>query len=182
MKNILNVSLICLSIFIGSAESSSAADIKGYAGLNYVLAEYDHDYGVDADLGAVGIKVGVDINDYLGAEMRAGLGVDDDSVNYLTSEINVELNYYYGVYMRPKYKIDQIQIYGVLGFTKAEFEASAFGSSEKDDDTYFSYGIGLEWFFYDNISASVEYMKHLDADESDWDFKSFNIGLTYYFQ
>lgn len=179
MKKILSISSICLSIFLVSVVSSNAADMKSYTGLNYMFISYEPDGVSDIDLGAFGLKLGVDINDYIGVEMRAGLGVDDDTVNVLGVDVDVEINYFYSVYARPKYRMNQIQIYGLLGFTKAELEASAFGVSVEEDDTDFSYGLGLEWFFNDNASASIEYMQLFD--ESDYEVESFNIGLTYYF-
>ena len=179
MKKILRVSSICLGIFLISVASSNAANIRPYAGVNYFFANYEDDYDIEADSGVAGIKLGVDINDYIGIEMRVGVGVDDDTIDVLGVDVKVEVDHAYGLYVRPKFRQEQVQVYGLLGFTEIEYEVSVFGLSIEDDETDFSFGAGLEYFFNDNVSVSVEYMQLLDKD--DYEVESYNIGFTYYY-
>jgi opacity protein-like surface antigen len=154
-----------------SVINSNAADIKGYIGFNYMIVEYEDDFDNNANLGAGGLKIGFDIIDYLSIEARGGLGLKDDDVDVDGVDREVKIDWYYGAYLIPKYRYNQAQIYGIAGFTKAE--------GEEVEESDFSYGAGLEWFFSENVSVNLEYTMLLDKD--DYEVDSFNIGVNCHF-
>lgn len=171
MKKNLSVTLMFLGIFFMSVINSNAADTKGYIGFNYMIIDYEDDFDNNANLGAGGIKIGFNIIDYLAIEARGGLGLKDDEVDVQGVDVDVKIDWYYGLYLLPKYRINQFQIYGIAGFTKAE--------GEEVEESDFSYGAGLEWFVSENVSLNVEYT--MLFDKSDYEIDSFNIGVNCHF-
>ena len=95
----------------------------------------------------------------------------DDEVDVQGVDVDVKIDWYYGLYLLPKYRINQFQIYGIAGFTKAE--------GEEVEESDFSYGAGLEWFVSENVSLNVEYT--MLFDKSDYEIDSFNIGVNCHF-
>lgn len=147
-----------------------------YAGANYNFMSVDGG-GVDADLGMISAKVGAKVNPYLGIEARAGFGVDGDDVG---GGAELELNALYGAY--AKLNVDNpspATPYLVLGLTRYELEASGPGGTYREDDSDFSYGIGVDLAINESVSGNLEYMRY--GDEDDVTLDGIALGMTVHF-
>lgn len=139
-----------------------------YAGVNYTFMDVDYDGFASADVGTLSGKVGVMATDFLGLEARAGFGVDDDRV----AGAKVELDSFFGGYATIN-MVNQSPVtpYAVLGFTRIE----ASVGSVTDDDSDFSYGLGLNVKLAQNLSGNLEYMRYYD--DSDITVDGIGLGL-----
>ncbi len=156
------------------AMAENAQGKTSYMGITYQAVSFEA-AGYEADMGAITLKYGMSLSDMFGAELRFGFGINDDTIE----GVDIEIDHYWGIYLKPKYEADGFQIYGLLGYASAELTASYGGDSVSADEDGLSYGLGFEWFFGNSMSANVEYMEIIN--DSDFDSPSFNIGLNYYF-
>lgn len=179
MRKRLQVAAIILGCCVAApALSVTEASASGtsYFGSSYYMSSVEFDaIDADFDLGALTFQYGMDINEMLGMEFRFGFGLQDDSL----LGVNLSLENYYGLYLKPKYRMDAVQLYALFGYASAELELSFQGESMSADDDGFSYGFGLEYFFNDTTAVTVEYMQLIN--DSDYDSPSFNLGVNYYF-
>lgn len=135
-----------------------------YTGVNYTFIDIDAQE--DADVGTLSAKVGVQANEYFGAEARAGFGVNDDTVN----GTEVKLDNFFGGYATINMANETpVTPYAILGFTRVELEAG----SRSDDESDFSYGAGVNVQLARNLSGNLEYMRYYD----DRDVTIDGIGL-----
>ena len=150
---------------------ASLASAEGYLGANYSFIDED-----DVELGALVVKGGYKFTDWAAVEGRAGLGITDDSYH----GVDIELNSLYGAYFVAGLPTDSgFYPYVLAGYTKAEVEASGFGVSFKEDDSDFSYGLGADYYFSDNVAANLEFIRYMDKNDSELD--AINLGVTYKF-
>ncbi|BES72722.1 hypothetical protein RE428_37400 [Marinobacter nanhaiticus D15-8W] len=143
---------------------------KGYAGIGYLLAEYEEE-GIDDsfDVGALYGQAGVNVNPYVAGELRLGVGVGDDTTEVYGASVDVELKTLAGLYGKVGLP-NQTPIYPyvVAGISHIEIEASAssgyrsatFSDSGSDE----SYGIGANLDLADRFAVNVEYMQYYDKE------------------
>ena len=121
----------------------------------------------------------------LAIEARLGVGVGDDSVTSgVPVRITGELDDLYGIYAVGHLRSgasDQVSLYGLAGFTHAEFtaRAAAFGESASDSDEGFSFGVGLEVKASPRFSINGEWVRYLD--KSDYTVDGLSFGVNYFF-
>ena len=126
----------------------------------------------------------------LAIEARLGVGVGDDSVTGLDFGVPVritgELDSLYGIYAVGHLRSganDQVSLYGLAGFSRAEFtaRASAFGesASASDSDNGFSFGVGAEVKVSPQFSINGEWVRYLD--KSDYTVDGLSFGVNYFF-
>lgn len=143
-----------------------------YAGANYSFLTLD-DGTVDADVGMLSAKVGGLLTPYFGLEARAGFGVSDDTVG----GIDVELKSLFGGYATLNLANESPATpYLIFGFTRYEYELSNAVASVKDDDSDFSYGIGVDFALTREMSANLEYMRYGKTDGVEFD--AIGLGLS----
>ena len=76
-----------------AAAPAFAQDTGFYGTIGY--GNYSAD---DADLGAIQLRGGYNFNEFLGAEIEAGVGVADESTTIAGINANIELENSYGAY------------------------------------------------------------------------------------
>ncbi|MFQ3787531.1 porin family protein [Halomonas sp. A29] len=163
------------------------ADVKAgstYAGGQFSWLNYDES-GISTDLeptAAIG-RFGHFIVDHFAIEARAGTGISDDTITIAGIDIEGELDHMFGVYGVGYLPLgaSPVSLYGLVGFTraKATLSAPAFGISESDSDSGFSYGVGIQGHFTPHLSVNLEYTSYLD--KSDYELTSLGLGLNYHF-
>ena len=90
--------------------------------------------------------------------------------------VDVELDSVVGAYVRVGGDFEGVLPYLLLGFARTEVTASAGGLSASDDESDFSYGIGLDVGSAENLSFNIEYMNYYD--DSDGDITAIGVGIT----
>lgn len=146
-----------------------------YAGLNYTFLNLD-DGSADADVGALSGKVGGLVSPYFGLEARAGFGVDDDRVGGMDYSVD---NFFGGYATLNLANETPATPYLIFGFTRVELEAEGPFGSVKDDDSDFSYGVGVNIEMTPQVSGNLEYMRYYDQDSVTID--GLGVGVTFNF-
>lgn len=164
------------SIFIVGVTSSLVSPViaenQYYAGGGLAFLDYsEHGIGDDASLNALYGRLGMNFNENFSGEIRAGFGVGDDSVDVYGIDVDVELDNFFGAYVRGGIPAaESFFPYAVLGYTRSEVTASISGyGSESESESDVSFGVGADVKVSDNLYLNVEYMNYLDKDGAEID-------------
>jgi opacity protein-like surface antigen len=179
MKN-TNKSLFS-AVVIGSVTllgAGTAQAQNGYAGANLNFLEYsENSIDDDASLTAGTFRLGAQINQYLSGELRAGIGFNDDTVKVSGTDVDIELDYLFGAYIRGGFPVtERIYPYAVIGVTRGKVTASVPGISTSESETDTSFGVGVDFTVIDQVTLNVEYMSWFDKDGTEID--GFSVGAS----
>ena len=167
-------SLLVLSI---SAAPLMASAADPYFGGNFALVEYTEEGFPDASLNSIYGRFGAYFGENFSGELRLGVGIGDDTVNYEGTDVNVELKDFYGVYLRGGVPIGEIFYpYAIIGYTKGKVEGSAYGISESFSESDASFGVGADFSFTETLKLNLEYAKYLEKDGVE--LTGFTVGLA----
>ena len=161
-----------------------------YLGLGYGLVNYDLTVNGtlgDEDINTVMFQAGYEFNQYVAVEARYWLGYDD--IGDVAGDYDT-----WGIYVKPQYPVSEaFNVYALLGYASTSVEPDHGGVAYLDTDA-FSWGIGAEYKFTENVSIFLDYVSLGDSDENfdvnnialpdgtvDVDIQSVNFGVTYRF-
>ncbi len=149
---------------------SFASQANWIAGLNYSNIS-EEDINIGAAIASVGYEIETASDFTLVPEFRLGTGITDDSINFIGTEIDVELKRFIALSVRGQYDLDQnIYIYAMPSYANLEIEASALGQSEKADEWEFGLGAGLGYQFSETSLVEASYEQYDGTD-------LFSVGL-----
>lgn len=179
--------LFTLTALIVSSNTAFAQEMQpqGYLGLGYAFLTYEEDgIAKDFDLGALGVKSGAKLTPYFAIELRAGFGVDDESVRINDVSAKLELDYFVGGYLLAGLPNETPFFpYVVVGMTRGELTATASGpggyASISESESDFSYGAGADFSVTEQFLVNAEYMNYIDKDGVEVTGPS--IGVTFLF-
>lgn len=178
MKNVIKVTALAAAVM---GASIAHADKGAYVGIiggsekttiknNNTLPTAAGLRGDSSErIGSVMINGGYMFNDYIGVEGRIGaLGNSDFRNN--------DWDGMYGAYLRASYPItDTVSVYALAGQTR--FESHFSGTNTMFHTA--SAGLGAEYKFAKNMSASLEYMRY--GDKNNMKIETVGLGLKYKF-
>jgi hypothetical protein len=174
--------------------------VGGYGG--YAWNNVDTDLGggldFDADGGEYGAFIGYQIDALLDQTIgRMGLGLNGALELYYTESnaddssggFSLEKNHDWGISFRPgltfldTHSPYGMKPYGILGYRRANFEASGGGISEDKDYNGFELGLGSELVAYDRFGVRLDYTHVFYKEKGGIDPSENNLrlGLTYHF-
>lgn len=174
MKTRLTVLLVSLLPILAHAGG-------GFASLGYVHSTIKPPKAdTKASVDAIQFNFGGWLNAQrtFGAEGRAGLGFGDDSMRFDDgTRAKIEINRYYGAYMRAQFPDTMpVRPYGLLGVTRMETTESPDGSrSNSRSYSDVSLGFGVDITLDHNIYFSVEYLRV--ADRSTRQVSNLTLGI-----
>jgi hypothetical protein len=178
----MKLSWKCAAVAAGLLCASVAhAQTEGlYAGVTLSQVTYKEDGFPSAKPLTIGGKFGKQFTPNLALEARLGFGISDDEVDAGGIPVKVELDNYFGVYGKGILPLSQnFSLYGLLGFTRAELTASAFGFSSSDSDDDISYGIGAEFGISRSASISLEWARLLEGEG--FKIEGLTLGVSFWF-
>ncbi|EGF93009.1 ompA family protein [Asticcacaulis biprosthecium C19] len=168
--------LVCASQ--ASADEAAAAtpgNITVEVGLTRAnVADIDTSYAV------LTARVGTKFNAYFGAEFEAGIGLNEDTVDFGGFDIDTKLEYAIGAFLTGEMPIDdQLALTGRVGYAKTQIKASAGGYSESASGDGAAFGVGVKY-----TSTSGNYVVRGDVsryqiDDGDVDAVSVTIGRKF---
>lgn len=165
---------MCVGVFaifallMGSAASAQVTGSVGYTHL-------DEEVSVGALQGTIGYRLpvmeGTAGSGFFIPELRAGVGINDDTVG----GVKVEIDNYYGLAPRFQYEADT----GFYGFVQASYvnysvKGSTMGISVSDSSWEFGGGLGVGMAFSQALGAEVSWERVDSADV-------FNVSMRFGF-
>ena len=171
------------AFYIGGAYGWQNLTIDGSAlGTNYV----------DDNFGSIMIDAGYKFNPYIAVEGRYWFGLSSSQglgwTTDLPSDITIDA---WGLYVKPMYPVsDAFNIYALLGYgsTDATYDRALGGTYTSESLDGFSWGLGADYAFTDNVSVFVDYVSLINDESTsiglfpaDVSVESVNIGVNYTF-
>ena len=156
-------------LYVGGALTEMAARSNCAGNRANIFSE---ESGQDRQLGFTGI-LGYDFMDYLGAELRASIGLANDDYGTKMKQ--------FGAYLKPNIDLgDALNLYGLLGYSSTNMSACGRGADLDDTNSGFSYGAGVVYGVTENVSVFTDIVNYLRDDEtrSTW---GANLGVKYKF-
>ena len=156
---------------------------------------------IDDDFGEIMIQAGYKFNEYVAVEGRYWFGVNDGSFLSPNDEIR-DAEYgvsvdAFGIYVKPMYPVTpEFNVYALLGYASTDAEIDGYDAEYVTDDIDgFSWGIGAEYSFNENMSVFVDYTVLYDdtdeytgvdygllwSGETDRTVDTINFGVSYKF-
>ena len=172
---------------------SHAEDKDIYWGVAYGAWEFERAFFEDYKLDSFEAKFGQKLNDYISIEGRLGLGLNDDSSvtrsSRYTERVQVEIDNYFSIYLKPRLELADAQMYALLGHTDintnivwyySDFpdSSSDFANPGTDTINSFSYGLGVALPIGDKTSINIEWKKLADVGFGD-NYSGLTIGLDF---
>lgn len=184
-RTILAASAALLAI--GSAQAQtmppySTANVYGELGYTWLKIDAA---GTSSRPEAIRGILGYDAHPYGAIEFMLGGGVSDDNKNVNvpgggTANVNVDLKEMYGIFVRPKYKYQQVEGFFRLGWAHTKVNAqstnSSLNSTQSDDD--FAWGLGLNFRFNPNMFVGIDWMRY--SNQSGHKVDGMTLGFGYH--
>ena len=171
MRATTNLLLICAALAIPAA----ALAAEPYAGINFVRASYDEDGFGTAKPTAVALRLGTEINPNLAVEARLATGLSDDTV----SGIDVEIDNFYGAYVRGMLPVGTVTPYGLIGWTKGKATASLGSFSVSESESDISYAVGVDVWLTKQTALNAEFGRLLKGDG--YEIDALSVGVAFKF-
>lgn len=160
--------------------STGSVQADSYFGLNATKIDYSESGIDDIDLTAANFRFGTVLSENVAFEVRAGIGIGDDTVNVMGVDVDVELENMFGAYFRFGAPVNEdFYPYAVLGYTRGKLEASAMGFSDSESESDTSFGVGADFTVSDGLVINIEYMNFLDKDDVEVDGLSFGVARSF---
>lgn len=141
----------------------------GYTGLNV------RDSGFEASPQAIRGIIGYNFHPNLGVEAMAAFGTNSDS----DRGVEVKLRNAWGVFAKPRYEFNNVEVFGRLGWVRERTRASGFGITTNDSDSDFAWGVGANYNFNPRMYVGLDYIRYFDKGSSR--VNGWTLGLGYRF-
>lgn len=146
-----------------------------YVEASYINLNLDVKDVGDKDIDFGMLKLGYGAHENLAIEVMAGTSFSDLRRSYYYDDgsyekAKLELTWMVGVYLRPRLKLGDAEIFARVGYTQleADLKYSYYDGSQsdsesiKDDDGDISFGAGVGYSFTKQLYAQVDYMRYYD--------------------
>jgi opacity protein-like surface antigen len=151
-----------------------------YAGLTASQIRYQETGFETLTPVTVGFKAGREINRYFAIEGRMGFGAGRDSVLVSGVTVELELDYYFGLYAKGILPLGNwFSLYGLAGFTAGTVATHLLGFTFTESDYDLSYGAGAEFALGRNVTLGLEWAQLIEGPG--YKFEAVTLGLGYRF-
>ncbi|AEG91732.1 porin family protein [Ramlibacter tataouinensis] len=173
-KTLIGIAAASL-LMLGTAAQAQQAKPPVYGEIGYSMIEND-----DLKFGVLRGIIGADLHPNVAVEGMLGLGVKDDSFTAFGTTFDAKIKNMVGVYAKPKFNVTpELELFGRVGFTRINIEASVGGASASDADSDLSYGVGLNYNITPTVHIGVDYMNYYDKDGSKFDGVTVGVGFRF---
>lgn len=166
MRNTMNIksigAVILVASIAGNVYSAEGGDV--YLGIGVGMVTISESGFPDFEPTALVVRYGNFATDNFAAEVRLGTGLSDDTQDVgIGIDVDLEIDHILGVYgsYYSGTSSSTTRVYGILGFTQAEFTATFPGlGSASVDDNDISFGLGVNFAIGGNGFINLEYMDY----------------------
>ena len=184
MKRMTTAAAAAFLMLGGSAQAQMipAFSTSGlYGELGYTFLKVDG-LGTSGRPGAIRGLLGYEFHPMLAVEGFFGGGVQDDDrnivVNGISNNVSFDAKSMYGIWLRPKYAMNQFELFARLGWahTKVNVEARPSGLNATQSDDDFSWGIGANYRFNRNFYGGIDWIRYSNQSDHKVDGLTLSVG------
>lgn len=174
------------AVVLAIAPAAQAADNLYYVGADFSRMTDKGDQASAIHPLALAIKGGIELTPYVAIEGRYGAGVKTDDTMFNGMNLDLKLDYVYGLYAKGKLPLAAASPYVLLGYSKGKETASikALGLSMSAADHGVSYGIGVDVPITPSVSANAEWARVLKGTDSagvGYKIEALTVGVALHF-
>jgi len=186
----MNYKYITALALLGASSLACADESKPsnfYVEAGYINLNLDVSGLGDDDLGVGMLKFGYNAHENLAIEVMAGTGFSDikesgclyDGFYSYCGSQKIELSNAFGIYLKPKVKLGDAEIFARIGYTHAKLKTSGSLGSASDDDGDASFGAGVSYSFTKQVYGQIDYMRYYDRGGVELSGPSISIGYKF---
>ena len=150
-----------------------------YLGGQYHRGTYDEVGYSAVNPSGLGFVFGKYLLDDLSIEGRLITGMADDSINISGTDVSVEIDSVFSIFLKGDIPVLNVNLYGLLGHTTGKITGKTTTSTFSADDSGLSYGFGVEGKLNDALWLNAEYVMYIN--ESIYDYSGINFGIKHLF-
>jgi outer membrane autotransporter protein len=154
-------------LMMGAAQAQTRTESPLYGEIGYTFHDVKVDTGV-AGVGEVSANpqalrgvIGYNFHPYFALEGHVGIGTSSDD---FAPGGDFKVDNSFGVFVKPKYAINNFELFGRLGWARTKVKVSGAGGSASGSDNDFAYGVGANYNFNPRTYVGLDYMRLLDKD------------------
>jgi len=164
MKRIAIAAAAALLV-LGTAQAQTAPASPLYGELGYSFLNIKaNDVNIDADTQALRGIIGYNFHPYFAVEGMAAFGTTSDDFTFGGVDGKVKVRNTFGIFLKPKYQINNFEVFGRLGWARTKVKVSAVGGSASGSDNDFAYGVGVNYNINPRTYVGLDYTRLLDKD------------------
>jgi hypothetical protein len=186
---LIAIAAAAAALVFGTAAQAQQMQQKSpfYGEAGYTFLKFDDGLGGNSRPGALRLLGGWDLHPFFAIEGLAAWGVtkDDTTVTSAgrTARVDYDLSHIYGIYFTPKYKYQNWEFFGRLGWAdtkiKATVTSGTLSGAASGSDSDLSYGLGVNYYFNPRWYGGVDYMMYNDKGNSR--VQGINLAIGYRF-
>lgn len=162
-------------LMLGTAHAQTAKSPL-YGELGYTFLEVKNSsLGFKANPQALRGIIGYNFHPNLAAEGMLAFGTTSDS----DLGVDVKVKHAYGIFVKPKYEMDNVELFGRLGWVRAKVRASGGGVTDTGSDDDFAYGLGVNYSFNPKMYVGLDWMRYFDKDSTKIQGWTVNFGYRF---
>jgi opacity protein-like surface antigen len=187
MKRIV-IAAVAAFAMLGAAQAQTQTQPSPFYGeLGYTFLKLKEE-GLSTRNGAIRGIFGYAFHPNIAVEGMLGFAVNDDSVTFVDPtfgpvDVKVKLQNSYGIFVKPKYAFDKVEVFGRLGWTRAKIKATASvggaSASASESDSDFAYGAGVNFNINPRTYVGLDYMRYYSKDGAKVDGLTLGVGYRF---
>ena len=161
----------------GSAQAQQQPTRQGpfYGELGYSFLRHDSGLGFRANPQALRGIIGYNLHPNLAVEGMAAFGTRDDN----DQGFNSKIRHQYGVFAKPKYAIDNFEVFGRLGWVQSKLRTTSAAGTVHESGGDFAWGVGANYNINPTTYVGVDYLRSHDKGSSKIDGVTVGVGFRF---
>ena len=184
MKRIFHTAAALVTLGTANAQMPPVGGMYGELGWSFMKIDA---VGTSGRPGALRGIIGYEFHPMAAIEGFIGGGIQDDDKNVTlggnTAEVTFKLKSMYGLLLKPKYTMNQVELFGRFGWahTKVAADSSnnaAIASSTQSEDD-FAWGLGANFRFNRNWYGGADWMRYSNQSGHKVDGLTVSVGYRW---
>lgn len=119
--------------------------------------------------------VGYNFHPNFALEGMAAFGTRDDTDNGFTSKLRSQ----YGVFAKPKYAFNNVEVFGRLGYVQSKVRTSSVAGTVNESGGDFAWGLGANYNINPRTYVGVDYLRSYDKGSTKVDGVTIGVGFRF---
>lgn len=177
-RQMLSLAVAAAALAAGAAHAQAVAPQQSpwFGELGYSWLDFrDNDVGFRSRPQAIRGIVGYNFHPNFAVEGMAAFGTRSGT----DAGIDTKLSSAYGVFLKPKYDFNNIEVFARVGWARERVRASALGVSDSATDNDFAWGAGASYSINPRTYVALDYMRLHNKDSARIDGWTLGVGYRF---
>jgi len=168
MKNLYKVLAVTVALLFGVAHAEEQIS-KSYVEVGYVqldVKSVNQTGTFTSSPQAVSLAYGYKLHNNLAAEAVVMQGVKSDTLNRngVATNVAMEVNTSYGVFLKPSIDYGKTTFFGKVGYMEGKITSKTYSASSSESRGGLAYGLGVSHLITDKVSVNAGWTSFYDKD------------------